>query len=299
MRQGQSRGVRISPPSSGAWALLGLAGVGLAVLGFYYLSTLLRGARATGGTTNIVSALYCGYEFLGLLGLGPARNAIRDSALDALKAYAPQLILGGGIVCGVLISGGIAFLRRTSGRRSPAWPLALALLPLVFMFGMGAVAHFRVLGRHLIALFPLVLFLVALALDALFATRRWRLLPVLFLSVWMVSAGALRFSATHHREDYRSAAALARESLASGKSVWWVADPVTARYYGLKQGETGLTFWFSPTGGDLAGTPEPDLVCLSKKDIYDRFNAVEAHLASHGFTPAAPFTAFTVFEKRR
>ena len=298
VRQGQGRGVRIPAPSRGAWMLMGMVAAGLVALGLYYLSTLLRGARATGGTTNLSTALYCVYEMLGFLGLGPARNDLRDSALGALKAYAPQLILGGGIIFGVLVSGGIAVLRRTSERRL-VWPMALILLPLLFMFGMGVAVHFRVLGRHLMALFPLLLFLVALALDALFATRRWKLLPVLFLLVWMGSAGMLRFSATHHREDYRSAAALARQSLTTGKSVWWVADQATAAYYGLKQGEQGLSFWFSPEDTDLVGKPEPDLVCVSKRDIYDRNNTLESFLTRHGFVPTATYTAFTVFEKRR
>ena len=292
------KGPEIPRPSPMAWALLGITGAGLALLGLYYLETLLRGVRATGGETTAGTVLYCLYEMAGLAGLGPARNDLRGEGLGVLKAYGVPLALGAAAIGGSLVAGALAWIRRNPGTDARRWALAFALLPLAFMLGTGVLVHFRVLGRHLIAVYPLALFLVALALDALWGTRgRWGV--ILFLAAWAVSSGRLRFSDAHHRDDYRSASALAGKGLASGESVWWVADQRTAAYYGLDQIPKGnLTYWMNAMPGDLAQKPEPDRIFISKKEVYDSGHGIEQYIASHQFVPCDSFSVFTVFAKK-
>lgn len=292
------KGPRIPRPSPMAWALLGITGVGLSVLGLYYLGTLLRGARAGAGETNLATSLYFVYEMAGFAGLGPARNDLRGEGIGTLKTYGVPLVLSGAVIMGSLIAGALAWIRQNPGPNARRWTLAFVLLPLAFMVGMGIVVHFRVLGRHLIAVYPLVLWLVALALNALWKTRQGWCLAVLFLAVWAASAGMLRFSDAHRRDDYRSASALAGKGLASGESVWWVADQKTATYYGLDQIPKGsLTYLMNAQPGDLAQKPVPDKIFISKKKIYDQGHAIEQYVASHRYVPCASFPAFMVFAK--
>ncbi len=288
----------IPRPSPAAWSGLAVFVIILGLLGTYYLGTLLRGARATGGETNLGSILYCAYEILGLAGLGPNRNELRQLGVHAVGTLGPGLLLAAAVVSGTLIWGGIIRFRRGLPLSIPVKALGFALLPLVFVFGEGAAVHFRVLGRHIIAGFPLILWLITLALEELFKTRR-KILPVLFLAVWATSAGLLRFSERHQREDYRGAALTALANVNEGKTVWWVADRLTGEYYGLDfsldKGARNLRNLDPQTAAAL---PAPHRIFLSKPEIYDATGALRGYMETNGYTPVQTFTAFTVFEKR-
>ena len=287
---------RISPKAA---LLLGLLAIGLSVLGLYYLGTLFRGVRATGGVTSIGTVFYCLYEMIGFAGLGPARNDLRAGGIAVLKPYAWPLLLGGVAIGGTLASGIFSSIRRNPLPKSRRWVLGLlVILPLGFVLGTGVTAHFRVLGRHLMAVYPLLLFGIALAQYALWKTR-WKVLPMLFLTVWAASSGMLRFAKMHHRDDYRSAAALAVGKLAAGKRVWWVADQRTGGYYGLGGVKGGtLTCWINAREDELNATPEPDCIVLSKGEIYDPNGAIGRYITGHHLAPEASFQAFKVFKKQ-
>jgi len=138
---------------------------------------------------------------------------------------------------------------------------------------------------------------MAFALAALWEGRR-KILPLLLLAVWIYSAGALRFLPMHHRDDYRGAAALAKEALQQGKRVWWNADTQTGEYYGLNfRPESALTAWYNSPEADLEQAPLPDLLILGKPDIYDIFGTMANYAKKHGFEPCATLTAFTLFKR--
>ena len=279
---------------------MGVLCVGMALLGFYYLETLKAGAGASSaGKTGVVSCLFGAYEIAGLAGLGPNRAELRVAGMGALYSYSLPLAAGCLVVFGVGLAGAVSCARRTGRRLPPAWMLIALLLPLVFTIGLGVASHFRVIGRHLMPGFPMLLVLAAIALEALLSTPL-RGLVALFMAVWACSFASLRFSATHQKDDYRSSAAAAQSAVTSGKRVWWVADQVTARYYGLDFAPAGkLVPWMNAAAADLTSQPEPDLVIVSKPDIYDSSGTLHRYLISHGFTLNATPTAFTVFEKRR
>jgi hypothetical protein len=56
---------------------------------------------------------------------------------------------------------------------------------------------------------------------------------LLLAAVWICSDFKQRVLPSYHKDDYRSAVALARNALANGEPVLWVADRETANYYGL------------------------------------------------------------------
>ena len=279
---------------------LGVLCIGMALLGFYYLETLKAGAGASkAAKTSLVSCLFVAYEIAGLAGLGPNRANLRETGIGALIPYALPLAAGAITVFGAGLAGVVQCARKTGRRLPPAWMLIALVLPILFTVGLGVASHFRVLGRHFMPAFPLLLLLAAIALEALWNTR-WRALAALFFVTWICSSAALRFSATQRKDDYRSASAVAQNAVAAGKRVWWAADEVTGKYYDLDFTPAGkLVRWMNATEVSLAGQPEPDLVILSKRDIYDNAGALDRYIACHGFTPGATFTAFTVYEKRR
>ena len=88
-----------------------------------------------------------------------------------------------------------------------------------------------------------------------------------------MSSIEIRFAPRHAKEDYRGAAAYALPMVRNNKLVWWAADKTTGFYYHLPRwNEPGATFWEpfqSPLPVDLSNRAEPQMVALSKPDIYD------------------------------
>ena len=285
--------------SAASLLAMGALFVGMALLGFYYLETLKAGAGAANiGQTGVLSCLFAGYELAGLAGIGPNRTDLRVAGMGALFPYILPLATGCLVVFGVGMAGAINYARATARRLPLSWVCIAFLLPLVFTLGLGIVGHFRVLGRHLMPGFPILLLMVAFALDALLRTP-WRGLVALFVGIWVYSSASLRFSPTHFKDDYRASSALARNVVSAGKSVWWAADVATGRYYGLDFAPKGrVLHWMNAPEADLLNQPEPDLVILSKRDIYDHDGTLERYLSLHGFTPWGTYTAFTIFEKK-
>jgi hypothetical protein len=282
---------------------LGVLFVGMALLGFYYLGTLKAGAGASSaGKTNLVSCLFAVYEISGFAGLGPNRAELRDTGIGALIPYSLPLAVGFLVIFGVGMAGVAHCIRKNGWRLPPAWMLIALLLPLVSSVGLGVVGHFRILGRHLMPGFPLLLLLAAIALEALMNSKYRSVqggLVALFIAVWGCSAISLQ-SPTHEKDNYRSAAAEARSAVTSGERVWWAADATTGKYYALDFASAGkLTPWMNATDAELANQPDPDLVILSKRDLYDKAGALEHYLTSHGFKQKSSCTAFTFFEKGR
>ena len=273
--------------------------IGMALLGWYYLELFNAnmGAGST-GETDSASCLFAGYEVAGLAGLGPNRAALRSAGIGALGSHALPLAAGCLILFGAALAGAVSCARRTGRKLPPAWMLIALLVPLVFTIRLGLANHFRIVGRHLIAGFPLLLLLASIALESLWRTPLRALVP-LFMTAWVCSFASLRFSDAHKKDNYRSAAAVANTALISGNRVWWAADEITGRYYGLDFAPAGkLVRWKNPEPTELTASPEPDLVILSKPNIYDQRGVMAHYLASHGFAPGVAFPAFTVFEKR-
>jgi hypothetical protein len=115
----------------------------------------------------------------------------------------------------------------------------------------------------------------------------------------LVSALQVRFAPRHTRDDYRGAAAYAVDALRADKTVWWAADQQTGQFYGVelsREGDARGKCLIQPTAAELAAAPTPDLIVISKRDLYDAHGAVEAFATEHGFRLVSRLQAFTVFE---
>ena len=275
----------------------------LAALGFYYLWTLKAGARASDvATTDLKNVAFIGYELLGFAGLGPGRLEIRDGGLQVFKPYAPELALFAWPVL-ALIFFAIRCLIQNYPRKKFLGLAVIVAAPAIFILAAGFVLHFRVLGRHFAPLLAVAVFLLGVGVSA--AWRRGaagKILVVGFFALCLASGFSLRFATRHAKDDYRSAAGLARAALAHGETVWWSADASAAGYYQLlvttNLTETGKAFaMINPPMEFLAANAPADVVIISRPDIYDPHGTLAAFLAQNDFKKAAILPAFVVWEK--
>jgi hypothetical protein len=274
----------------------------LLAIGLFYLWTLSLGARATMvGGTDFRNLLFIPYELLGFSGLGPGRLVLRAGAGGAFRPWLPWLAVYG-IVLGAVLVVGWRDLRGGLPRRTRLCWVAAFLLVAGFILAVGVAVRFRVLGRHAAPVLPICLWILGSGLALLIERRRpWALLAVgLFVGLSLVSCLMLRFDSRHAKDDYRGAAALAREALARGQTVWWSADMEGARVYRvpitIAPGASNAALHVAnPSKGFAGDLPRPDLVLTSKPDIYDNQGALGAYLGERGFHCVSNLTAFGVW----
>jgi len=112
----------------------------------------------------------------------------------------------------------------------------------------------------------------------------------------------LRFAARHEKDNYREAAACARNALAAGKTVWWNADTSAAIYYHLPTARNGAVpgqaqWVVNPLRETLAAAASPDVVIASRPDVFDRTGALAEFLAQAHYQLVSNLTAFKIWVK--
>ena len=173
--------------------------------------------------------------------------------------------------------------------------------------------HFPFWGRHIAPVFPFFTLCIALAINTWRSPfLRWKKSFIFsFLVVLLISSLQLRFASRHAKDDYRTAANWAKHTLAQHHSVWWLASEKAAEYYGLP-----LSYYrpvqgtiFSPstgpeedqqliTGDDLKRLSLPDLIIISKPDIYDHScGALQTVLNKGSYKISGEAQAFTCWTK--
>jgi hypothetical protein len=278
-----------------------------ALLGAYYCWTFGLGAKASGvGKTNLSSFLFCLYESLGFLGLGPSRADLRLSPLASLQSFfIPLLCYGSGLT---LFLGSLIYttFKRPLRFQGLPWPIFAALFfALTFLFVAGLVVSFRVTGRHLMPVFPFALLGLAFLSSHVLDQSKHR--SVFFISVYLVLAFAsclsLRYSARHAKDDYRGAAKWVLDHRHPSDVVWWAADPAGGMFYkvllvGHNPKLNSLAFGFhimNPIYSDLEKIPSPRFIVLSKLDVYDANGGIQQWLKKNSFQQVVAFPAFTIW----
>lgn len=270
----------------------------LALLGAFYAWTVVAGAKgSTVATTGLASFLFAGYELCGFMGLGPSRNVLRESGVQGLKPFVPALAIFGALLVVVFAS---ARKKLWNERKLWTGSAALTLSPILVLVVLAIAMNFRVLGRHLTPVEPLVVALLALGSAMLWQSGGFmkRSFVALFFAAAMDSSVSFRSEPRHGKEDYRTAVSAAKKEIESNKVVWWVADNEVPIYYGLS--ETGPQLkthgiWFLfPTPTDLTSLPAPDVIFFSRADVFDLSGAIREYAAQRKFTPAYTINGFTV-----
>ena len=290
----------------------------LILLGLYYARVISRGADFSWegpwkvGLGNI---LFSGYELLGFMGFGPGRYELRQSAIQqgvdgALQGLAQPAIVGLATLALLYFLIMLRFWRRSRSEQPAAYGLVLmAGLVIAVTVGVTFVLCLRVgspfWGRHLASLLPFVVLAVGIAAGApgAIGQRPLNLLPILLGVTLLISSLFVRFHPDHRRDDYRGAARIARIAVLEGRTVWWAAARETAEYYGVVFCKAGPVDRYAcvfctdnPEKEELKKLPKPDLILISKPELYDATRAVRSYAEEHRFQLRDRPMAFEVFE---
>ena len=270
--------------------------IGMCGLGMYYFWTLSQGARASGVVkTDLLSIGFCFYELLGFTGLGPDRLSLREHGITALKPFFLPLTSLVIALTAFGISSALYITKSSRMHRTEIFIFAAVFCGAVSMVAVGYIAHFRVLGRHLMPILPFVLFLVSLGLAHLWQSNK-KLSQTLVLTLCLLlifSSLSTRFSPRFAKDDYRTAAQIAKSGLENGETIWWAADSATANYYGLEFNEKVINvIGFSKSG--LKNVDAPNLVFLSKLDIYDSNRFISDFLGENNLRRMQVIRAFSI-----
>ncbi len=276
----------------------------LVTLGFYYLWTLKIGARAsTVSGTDWKNLLFVIYELFGFSGLGPGRLAIRSGGtLHVFDSYLPQLALYAAVMF-VLAFFACQHVLRIESRKKYFRLLLLAAVPAGFLLTAGFVLQFRILGRHFAPLFPFVVFTLAFGIVTGWQKKFLaKAVVTIFLILSLISCLALRFETRHAKDDYRSAAAVAKTALSTGKRVWWNASDGPALYYHVPltanpDDSKSAYLIINPTTESVPDINNADMVIISRPDTFDGRGVLFPLLIKKGFKPAQTFPAFVIWKK--
>jgi hypothetical protein len=270
------------------------------LLAVYLAWTFKEGVRNANLPMTFPSMLSVFYELFGFMGLGPGRSDLRLNSVSATRPFlAPLALLGVPLAFGLVLAARKRFLLTRDRLISI---LILTGIPVVLIFAMGFQRHARMLARHFTPLFPFILLAQACAILLLWKSGRplGRIAAGLIVIALACSSVELRFAPRHARDDYRSAASAAREALAQGKTVWWMAEPAGAKYYQLPVRDSeGPGFALFGYGLPAHFGSMPDDILLSKPDLYDPTGSLSAFITSHHYFPAARWQNFTLWEKPR
>jgi hypothetical protein len=298
------------PVAKSAALILIVVSALLAGLGTYYAWTLLAGAGGARlwsvGLANIAMAFY---EFLGYSGLGPARDGIRDAARQgsgALVQFFRPYVGGLGAMTGCY---GLLFAAQPSRNASQLTPLQataarlaafLLLGNVASMLALATLAHWPFWGRHLAPVFPAWCLLLTILAQRACRSPLGRLAVAVLLIVLAMSSVSTRLAPRHRHDDYRGAAREMQHALERGEYVWWAARTLAdSKLYGrgFRRGgaDAQLTTLFSPTPEDLDEAPTPNLIIISKRDIYDAQGSISAYVRDHGYQLAGQLKAFQLW----
>ncbi len=273
-------------------------------LAAFYLWSMKQGARASAGKTDLTNIGFVGYEVMGLSGLGPGRLEIRGSRVGAFLPFAVPLGIHAALAVFALFAGVRFAIAKLPVRIWLGSTICVAATT-GLLFVAGYVTHFRVLGRHFAPLAACLMLLTACGLWALWNRGGWRRVCVgFFLLASLASAVSLRVASRHAKDDFRDAVALAGSALQQNERVWWCADGMGARFYGLPtdnqaaRPDAGRAWLIrNPVLTTLSSQPPPDLVVVSKPDLYDAAGGTQEYLARNHYQVWRKLAAFTLWRR--
>ena len=276
----------------------------LLALGIYYLWTLHSGDRATGiATTGWKNAVFIGYELAGFAGLGPGRLAIRDGGTEVFRPYALPLAAYAVVVLAVAGFALTDLFKKFGAKKMLLLGLAIGL-PAAVVVLASAFSHFRILGRHLAALWPAMVLLLGFGLASVWRRgMAGKMLGVTFLIFYLASALSLRLAARHEKDNYRAAAAFAQAALNAGQTVWWNADFNAAIYYQLPIVKSGVVQpgqalrVIHATPEQLAGLTPPEVIVTSRPDVYDELGNLARYAEAGGYRVETNWVAFKLWQR--
>ncbi len=270
-----------------AWSPLAVA------VAAYHLFMIAEGHRAAGGRgAGLLSMGFGFYELLGLLGMGPEKEAMRSSSVRCLLAGYIWLPVYAGLFAIAWFCGVRLWLAERPCRVWLGMGLA-AGLPFVALAGVAVFADFSVLGRHMCPLIPWLLVPVGWFFKMSLKRRVWLAVTLPVLAGAVASAVILRTAERHRRDDYRQAAGMLLEDLKVGRSVIWNADTHTPVYYARHKGSGMLNLEM----GSPETRPTADVIYLNRPDLRHPGQDHHELYRSHGFALDCEVKGFEVWRK--
>lgn len=271
-------------------------------VGYYLWQMILwRGQEAARQwDASLANVGFSFFEFLGLTGFGPSREILRETikseggAAGILLFQSPWSLALGLLL---LLWMGLFFFsaKRILGEVRKG-EMSFAVFCIVMVFAVGGFLLFAAIfyhwpfwGRHLAGIFPFFLFI------GLYATSEKVMRagnPVCLLLCILLALASLRWAVDQNpfREDYRTAATMAKQALAEGKVVWWFGSPPVSRYYGIESNShpaLGQGVILGSTGSnnfaDFSESPFPDWIFLNRPDVLDPDDKLRRWLSERGF----------------
>ncbi len=297
-------------PLRNAWIPIAAVLPVLLLLGGYYLWVLHKGAESSKvWAVSPGNVAFSMYELLGFTGLGPGRSQLRQEAtgqtaglVSYMLPYLPALVALFGVYC--IVGFGYYRALRSGKLRTPAIVMSAVILLSILGLGvLAAAAHFPFWGRHLAPIFPAVVILLGISLNSLKFRPVVRAVVTALLCVLLfVSSWQLGHSSRHSKDDYRVASNRAAVALSAGKRVWWFADVRAARYYGLdvtviQPFASRIAIRPGTSLGPYKNLPLPDLIILSKPDIYDPVARLRTFIRNAGYHQTDHLQAFQFFTR--
>jgi hypothetical protein len=180
------------------------------------------------------------------------------------------------------------------------WPVLFLALCSATLLVLAHIAHFRILGRHFAPLIVAILFFLGFGIAESFSGAKiLKIFGVLFIALNIVSCFSLRFSARHRKDNYRVAAEIAFNELAIGKTVWWNAALSGANFYHLSTRDhdtsSAARYFMNPSADELRAAKMPDVIIVSKPDVYDQSGAISNFVAENHFEKMTNLSAFTIW----
>ncbi len=294
-----------------------LGAVSLLPVGYYYIETLIRGAKGvTFWGIDFRYLVYIAYEVSGALGLGPSVVHLRELALRPGGPSPGEIIVQCGLAFFLLAIIALIFFIAIRDRRRNDNPY---LLPLLFiflievavLFTAGLAIHKAFWPRHYSPAFPFYVTALALALGSLVASQRRlnQILPLLMLGLLIAAMIEIRFGPEHQKEDYRWASGQALRFVQQGKDVWWCGAGAASNYYGITfntrqpgQGEIYLVAQHNwdgkfPFKFSNVESLAPDEVFITRADIHDRNGAVRKFIHDAGYRLEVSRGSFEIWSR--
>ncbi|HSQ75691.1 MAG TPA: hypothetical protein VLT13_09060 [Bacteroidota bacterium] len=299
------------------WLAIGVSGCALLALGSYYIWMLSRDVTLL--NTGLLKAgpktsLFAVYELLGFMGFGPGRFKLRALALEggmgALGGgYLRPTAVGAMLLTVLYFAIAFRLMRRARlhGQRDvrfAALAATVVVISGVLSYLLSLVVGYPFWGRHLAGFLPFVVAVIAIGAEAPppMKTTTPRAVGLLLCGTLLASSLLVRFHPEHSRDDYRGAARIARETLRLEKTVWWSASDACIDYYRVtvcddeEHAADCVVNTTNRTADDLEAMPRPDLVIVSKPDLFDTAGGLTEYLSHHRFVPREHLIAFEIFE---
>lgn len=284
-------------------AILAISLVLLLPLALFYLWTLQTGAAASSvGKTSPATLAFAAYELLGFTGFGPGRLELRAQGMAALVPFLPIILF----LClvTILVAASPLCARLANPPSASTWIIACSvLLGASTMAALGILKDFRIVGRHMTPLLPFLLLFLSFCLTELWQSKLKinKSIALIYLLLLAASSISARVDTRFQKDDYRSAAKLAQSYLGQGKTVWWAADEASLLYY-LSEAERHIAsksvfLAFGPRATPIEFRKQPDLVLLSKPDIYDPNRLLANFLNENAFTLLENYKAFEAYNQ--